>query len=69
MKEVELEITPEGIKVDHKGFKGDECFKALEELLNELQEQGVEVVDKDTRPKGEAYVRVSKRARGERVRH
>jgi hypothetical protein len=42
MPEYTFEITPEGIKMDAKGFRGGECLKELAEIQTMLAALGVE---------------------------
>jgi len=53
-KELEIEITRTGMKVDAKGFTGNECNMIVDEIEAAMVEAGVEVQKKDRKVKAEA---------------
>jgi hypothetical protein len=56
-EEIEIIITPDGIRVDTKGFTGPACTETLEKILADLAEDGIEVTDRDLTKKRDYYVR------------
>lgn len=40
-EEVEIECTPDGMKIDMKNFTGDACTVELGKMLKELEDLGI----------------------------
>lgn len=56
-KELEIDIAPDGsLKVEAKGYHGAGCIDALDKLLEDLKQGGIETNIKDQKKKQEYYV-------------
>ncbi len=55
-EEYRIEITPDGIKLDAKGFKNKACLKELAEIERMLKDLGIETNLTDQKLKREAML-------------
>jgi len=56
-EEMTITITPLGVEIDAKGYKGKACIESLDAILAELEAMGIHVKVVERRMKGEYYVR------------
>ena len=55
-EELEIDIAPDGtLKVEAKGYRGAGCIDALNKLLEDLKQGGIETSIKDQKKKQEYY--------------
>ena len=56
MPEIILSVTPDGMKLEAKGYTGGECLKDLEAVKKELAEKyGIHMEQKDQKLKAEYH--------------
>jgi len=54
-EELEVEISPDGIKVEAKGYKGGMCLKDLEKIVQGLAGLGITMEQTEQQKKPEFY--------------
>ena len=60
-EELEIDIAPDGtLKVEAKGYRGGACIDALDKLLADLKQGGIETNIKDQKKKQEFYATSTK---------
>jgi hypothetical protein len=54
-EEIEIECTPDGMKVDMKNFTGDTCTVELEKMFQDLEKLGIKATITNQQKKAEYH--------------
>ena len=55
--EIDIQVTPDEIKVDASGFTGDTCLEELDAMTEAIEREGIKSKISDQTRKGDLYER------------